>query len=80
VYQHDNGCNKYEISRDNKKIDSCELKYKCNATAVTPKCLEFYTPEKDVNMTTRFTGTGRECFFNTSLYPVAPWPNGCKIY
>ena len=80
VYQHDNGCNRYEISRDNKKVDSCDLKFKCNFTQVTPSCQEYYNATADANMTTRFIQTGRQCFFKESIYPKTPWPNGCKIY
>lgn len=28
----------------------------------------------------RFPDTGQQCFFRESLYPLKPWPLGCKIY
>ena len=77
VYQHTNGCNKYEISQSGKGVNSCQLKYNCPFQLVEAKCLEYYpTPEGD----TRFPDTGKQCFFKESLYPLVPWPQSCKIF
>jgi hypothetical protein len=42
VYQHTDGCNKYEISRDGKGVDSCQLEKNCNFKSVTPTCFEYF--------------------------------------
>ena len=39
IYQHDNVCMEYEISRDGKSIDSCEIKKKCKKKKMKPICL-----------------------------------------
>ena len=79
VYQHTNKCNKYEISRDGKSIESCDLKYNCPYEITESKCLEQFAEETDP-AATRFPDTGQQCFFKESLYPLHPWPNGCKIF
>ena len=78
VYQHTDGCKKYEISRDGKKVNSCELKYGCQYELVESRCLEYFPAEN--TEATRFPDTGQQCFFKESLYPLLPWPNGCKIF
>jgi len=78
VYVHDNDCNRYEISRDGKGIDSCQLKKDCPFSKVDSICKEYF-PE--VNGTEpRFPEGGKQCFFKESLYPLVPWPKACKIF
>lgn len=85
-FQYTSPCDQYEISYDGKKIYSCKLTRPCNnKTVVQPKCLEFYKNKKYAGYTKkgislRFPMTGKQCFFLESLYPLHPWPVGCKIY
>lgn len=87
-YQYTDPCNQYEISFDGKSVDSCNINKKDCAEqgqVVEPQCLEYYknktyageTPE---GVKLRFPDTGQQCFFTESLYPLKPWPQGCKIY
>ena len=47
IYQYDNACNKYQISRDGKKVISCDTGPKnCVAKPTTKKCIQEY-PEKN---------------------------------
>ena len=78
VYQHEDGCNKYEISRDGKGVDSCQLQKDCSFTQVQPTCFEYFPA---VNVTEpRFPEGGLQCFFKESKYPLVPWPKACKIF
>ena len=56
VYQYNDECNKYEISKDGKSVDSCDLKYNCTPAYVEAKCEEFY--EEDPKAKTLFPDTG----------------------
>ena len=80
VYSYNNSCNRYEISKDGKSVDSCEIKkQECNpARNFVGKCYEFF-PENDPTQL-RFPEEGKQCFFKESLYPITPWPRGCKIW
>ena len=51
----------------------------CQFKLISPTCLEYY-PTNDPNATSRFPDTGKQCFFKESIYPLKPWPRGCKIY
>ena len=77
-YRSNNNCNKYEISRDGKSVDSCQLQYNCNFTLAQPECLEYYPPRNKSE--TIFPETGKQCLFKESVYPLNPWPSGCKIF
>ena len=79
VYQYTNACKKYEISKDGKSIDSCDLKYNCTSYEnVEPNCEEYY--KEDPKAVTFFPDTGKICNFRESLYPLPPWPEGCKVF
>ena len=78
VYKHKNDCNRYEISRDGKSVDSCKLKKDCPFTPTTPECLEYFPAVNRSEL--RFPETGKQCFFREALYPLNPWPENCKIF
>ena len=45
IYIHDNACNQYQISRDGKKIISCDVPKNCTAKPTTKKCKQEYPPK-----------------------------------
>ena len=87
-YQYTDPCNQYEISFDGKSVDSCNINNASCAERgqlVEPQCLEYYknktyAAETSKGVKLRFPDTGKQCFFTESLYPLKPWPAGCKIY
>ena len=81
IYQHTLSCNKYEISRDNKHVHSCQLvdpKKSNTCKKVEPKCLEYYPPVE--NGKHLFQESGRQCHFRESVFPFKPWPQGCQVF
>ena len=49
-----------------------------------PQCIEYYKNKtfarEEDGIKLRFPDTGQQCFFTESIYPLKPWPVGCKIY
>lgn len=78
IYQHDDICWKYEISRDGKSVDSCDRKKDCEKKETAPICLQEYPPRN--YSLPLFPDLGQQCFFRESLYPIKPWEKGCKIF
>ena len=87
-YQYTDPCNQYEISFDGKSVDSCNInKDACpqRGQVVEPQCIEYYknktyATETSKGVKLRFPETSKRCFFTESLYPLKPWPVGCKLY
>ena len=77
-YQHDNACNTYEISKDGKKVLSCNLARNCKAKPVNKKCIKKY-PARNASEPL-FGDTGDMCFFEGAALPISPWKKGCKIF
>ena len=91
---HLNEFDNYEISRDGKSVDSCNVTSdevnKPNPALDYPKCVEYY--EKDYMSELKdgtklmYPDTGEQCYFREARYPVKPWqdwtkwPHGCKIW
>jgi hypothetical protein len=78
IYQYKDKCAKYEISHDGKTVESCEQKEDCKSQPVEPACLQEFPPR---NLTLPlFPYGGKQCDFKEALYPIKPWPRGCKVY
>ena len=90
-----NEFDKYEISKDGKSVDSCQITSdEVNRPDATdpnyPKCVETYENEWMFENKKKekllFPDTGEQCFFRESRFPVKPWqdwtkwPHGCKIW
>ena len=78
IYQYDNACNKYQISRDGKKVVSCDVPAGCIPKKIEPSCIQEYPPRNYSQPL--FPAQGQQCFFRESVYPIKPWPRGCKVY
>ena len=78
-------CSSYEISRDGKSVDSCEIisqipevtQTGCSSTKLVNECIEFYEgafiAENEDGEQLRFPDTGAQCLFKESLFPIKPW-------
>ena len=75
-YQYNNACNKYEISKDGKSVDSCNIGKDCPFNLTDAACLEYFqptVPDKPIK-SYPFPETGRQCLFREAIFPMKPWP------
>ena len=84
VFQTDE-CSSYEVSRDGKSVDSCEIVSQipevaltgCDSSKLINTCIEFYEgsfiAENEDGEQLRFPDTGAQCLFKESLFPIKPW-------
>ena len=74
-------CSKYEISKDGKSIESCEVDKQCQADGkgtnkfdVCEGYYDEYSFADDEQIYYRFPETDKGCNFTEAKYPLKPWP------
>ena len=76
---HTNECNKFEISRDGKSVNSCFIAEMCIMSVREPECIEFY--DDNAKTATLFPESGELCSLDEAADgKEKPWPKDCKVF
>lgn len=76
-------CSMYEISKDGKSIESCELSCPSIGKVKLDTCEGYYdkySSQDEELIFYRFPDKSKACNFTSAKYPLKPWPRNCKIY